>query len=148
VSALERSVVCERVRVQVSLLLDGELSQFERRMLDAHLAQCPDCVAYADDVTSFTDQIRYAPMLPLERPVVVQRRSRFSVSRVQMGVAAVVGLIAVGLGSQLAESEAKGDLWQAPPVTKYTTRAQLDYEQALLRSLEVRTNVSLGSVVL
>ena len=36
-------LVCERVRGQVSLMLDGELSQLEQRMVAAHLERCADC---------------------------------------------------------------------------------------------------------
>jgi anti-sigma factor RsiW len=133
--------------MQISLLLDGELSQLERRMLDAHLAQCADCVAYSDDVSAFTDRLRYAPVLAPERPVVVRRPRRAVAARLQVGLVAGLALVALGLGTRVADSESNVD-FEAPPVTEYATRAQLDYEQALLKALEIRTTVSLGSYVL
>ena len=53
--------VCSRVREQVSLELDGELSQLEQRMLGTHLERCPRCAAYAADVRDVTERIRNAP---------------------------------------------------------------------------------------
>ena len=47
-SAAYPQTVCSRVREQVSLELDGELSQLEQRMLGAHLERCGGCAAYAD----------------------------------------------------------------------------------------------------
>ena len=103
VSAVPSPSSCQRVREQVSLLLDDELSQLERRMLGAHLRRCADCSAYADEVTTFTDQIRYAPMETLTRQIVVQRRRRIPAAmRLQAGVAAALAFAALGLGSQLA----------------------------------------------
>jgi predicted anti-sigma-YlaC factor YlaD len=134
--------------MQISLLLDGELSQLERRMLDAHLAQCADCAAYSDDVSSFTDRLRYAPVLAPERRVVVRRPRRAVAARLQVGLVAGLALVALGLGTRVADSESNVDLAQSPPVTEYATRTQLDYEQALLKALEIRTTVSLGSFVL
>ena len=37
------SVVCERGREWISLRLDGELSELAQKMLDSHLARCPEC---------------------------------------------------------------------------------------------------------
>ena len=42
-SAVYPLSVCARVREQVSLELDGELSQLEQRMLAAHLERCAAC---------------------------------------------------------------------------------------------------------
>ena len=49
-SAVYPQSVCARVREQVSLELDGELSQLEQRMLGAHLERCGACATYAADV--------------------------------------------------------------------------------------------------
>ena len=66
------SLVCDRVRAQISVGLDGELSQLERAMLASHLARCAGCARYEQDVTAFTQALRAAPLEPLSRPIVVQ----------------------------------------------------------------------------
>ncbi len=67
-SVVHRSLVCDRVRAQVSLGLDGELSQLETRMIAAHLSRCADCAAFEEDVRTFTSELRAAPMEQLEQP--------------------------------------------------------------------------------
>src|SRR5262245_12043561 len=101
-SAVYPQSVCARVREQVSLELDGELSQLEQRMLSAHLERCGACATYADDVRDLTDRIRSAPLHSMRRPVVVRRRRQLSTTRIQVGVAAALALAALGLGTQLA----------------------------------------------
>src|ERR687897_582831 len=96
--------VCSRVREQVSLELDGELSQLEQRMLATHLERCPRCAAYAADVRDVTERIRNAPHAVMQRPVVVRRRRPLTTVRLQVGVAAAFALAALGLGTQLASS--------------------------------------------
>lgn len=100
-SVLRQSVVCERVRAQVSLELDGELSQLERRMLAAHLLRCPDCREYAEGVTAFTGELRAAPLEQMERSVVVHMPRRAVLSRVRLGLAAAVAIALVGSALQL-----------------------------------------------
>jgi predicted anti-sigma-YlaC factor YlaD len=39
--------LCARARFWVSLRIDGELSQLEGALLDAHLVRCPDCREFA-----------------------------------------------------------------------------------------------------
>lgn len=128
--------VCSRVREQVSLQLDGELSQLEQRMLGTHLERCPRCAAYAADVRNFTDRIRTAPPAAMQRPVVVRRHRRLTTVRLQVGVAAAFALAALGLGTQLAvptESQTgsfarfEGQPDLNPP------RSVLEQEQAILR---------------
>jgi predicted anti-sigma-YlaC factor YlaD len=101
VSAVPQSLVCIRVREQVSLELDGELSQLERRMLEGHLARCADCGAYADDVKKFTTELRTAPLEPIRRPVIVHCPRRISLARAQVGLAAAVMIAVVGSVLQL-----------------------------------------------
>ena len=99
--AIRVSVVCERVCEQVSLELDGELSQLERRMVAAHLERCADCRAFEERVRTFTEDLRAVPLELLQRPVVVRRSRRASFTGAQVGVAAVLAIAALGLASQL-----------------------------------------------
>ena len=127
--------VCTRVREQVSLELDGELSQLEQRMLHTHLERCPRCAAYATDVRDFTDRMRSAPHAFMQRPVVVRRRRPLTAVRLQIGVAAAFALAALGLGTQLAASPDQSSSlarFEGRPALS-PPRAVLEQEQAILR---------------
>jgi anti-sigma factor RsiW len=139
-SAVYPQSVCARVREQVSLELDGELSQLEQRMLAAHLERCGACATYADDVRDLTDRIRSAPLHSLRRPVVVRRKRHLSTTRVQIGVAAAFALAALGLGTQLASAPAAHE----STLTRYDATTDLsppssvlEREQAILRVVKV-----------
>lgn len=41
---------CSKYEELCSLLMDGKISREDRRALEAHLAECPDCAAYLDDL--------------------------------------------------------------------------------------------------
>ena len=126
-------MVCDRVREQVSLQLDGELSELEARMLESHVSRCPECAAYREGVRSFTRMLREAPLEMPERRVVVRRRRHMSMGRIQAGVAAAFALAALGLGTQL---QFRPDLPATRPVgtvTSYPTDAEVANEMALLR---------------
>ena len=149
-SAVRPSVICERVRAQVSLQLDDELSQLERRMLAAHLERCSDCRSYADEVFAFTRTLREAPLESLERPLVLRRPRRASIGRLQVGVAAGLVVAILGAASQFAASET-----QSPSLARFEGArnlsppgAVLEREQAILDV--VRPGVTLpppGSVL-
>ena len=89
---------CDRTRAQVSLALDGELSQVERALLRAHVGRCTDCAAYARDLDGLTQELRAAP---LQRPRgrVPTCRRRHGARRLQLGLVAAVVALAAGLGS-------------------------------------------------
>ncbi|HEY4622017.1 MAG TPA: zf-HC2 domain-containing protein [Gaiellaceae bacterium] len=149
-SAVRPSVICERVRAQVSHQLDDELSQLERRMLAAHLERCSDCRSYADEVFAFTRTLREAPLESLERPLVLRRPRRASIGRLQVGVAAGLAVAILGAASQFAASET-----QSPSLARFEGArnlsppgAVLEREQAILDV--VRPGVTLpppGSVL-
>jgi predicted anti-sigma-YlaC factor YlaD len=87
--------LCARARFWVSLRVDGELSELEGALLDAHLARCANCAEFASGATASTAWLREAP---LERPApivisVVSRASR----RVAGSVAATAVLFAAAL---------------------------------------------------
>jgi anti-sigma factor RsiW len=135
-SAAFPQTVCTRVREQVSLELDGELSQLEQRMLGAHLERCGGCAAYAADVRDVTERIRSAPHAVMRRPVVVRRHRPLTTIRLQVGIAAAFALAALGLGTQLAVSTdtQSGSLarFEGQPNLN-PPRSVLEQEQAILR---------------
>ncbi len=139
-SAAYPQSVCARVREQVSLQLDAELSQLEERMLATHLERCAACAVYAEDVRDATERIRTAPLQSMRRPVVVRRQRSLTTTRLQVGVAAAFALAALGLGTQLATSSQspEGSLARyedgpnlSPP------ESVLEREQAILRVVKV-----------
>jgi anti-sigma factor RsiW len=142
--------VCTRVREQVSLQLDGELSQLEQRMLGAHLERCSRCAAYASDVRDVTERIRNAPRAVMLRPVVVRRLRPLTTVRLQVGVAAAFALAALGLGTQLASStEPQSSLarFEGQPALN-PPRSVYEHEQAILRVVRAgRTLPPRGSVI-
>jgi hypothetical protein len=82
--------------------VDDELSSFEHILLDAHLAVCPACRRFADDVRWQTDSLRAAAAEPLSRSLTVParhswRRTMLGVSTAAVAAAASVIALAVGL---------------------------------------------------
>lgn len=92
---------CDRAREWASLRLDGELSDLEWALLEAHLTRCIECRAFADDSTAIALGLREAPLERLEQPVALpsRRRALGSTRAVQLGAAAVLVVAAAGLGS-------------------------------------------------
>jgi predicted anti-sigma-YlaC factor YlaD len=95
-----RGQTCDRAREWASLRLDGELSELESALLDAHLKRCDACRAFAAEVDSIALALRAAPLERLEQPVVLPLRRRARTLRVvQVGVAAALVAAAAGLGT-------------------------------------------------
>jgi anti-sigma factor RsiW len=70
------SQFCSRAHQWISLQADGELSELERALLDAHLATCAECARFAADVETFTAGLRLSPLEQLSRPVALPSRFR------------------------------------------------------------------------
>jgi predicted anti-sigma-YlaC factor YlaD len=141
---IDTSVSCSRVRAQVSLRLDGELSEIESRMLSAHLGRCDGCRLYAEDVEEFTSRLRAAEPLALTRPILVRRPRRLALARMQAGVAAVLALVSLGLASQLAPSSTGETSLRSTTVTRYPSSTESEYELALLNRLPDRSPQSVN----
>jgi hypothetical protein len=134
---LRRSLTCDRVRACVSLRLDGETSQLEQRMLEAHLARCEDCRVYADDLDVFTHLLRTAPLEPLERPIVVPRIRRAAFGLSHLGVAAGVAIVAIGSMLQLGLPGAEPSARQPtkfPTLSEGASEMQLAHADRLVFS--------------
>ena len=100
--------MCERAREWGSLRLDGELSDFEQVLLDAHLRRCEGCAAYVREIGAITFTIRAAELVPIPRPVALPLRRRLAyASRTLQAGAAVAAVLAVtvGLGNQFGSPQ-------------------------------------------
>ena len=111
---LARTTRCIRAREQVSLRLDGVLSEFENALLNAHLAQCEDCRAFEGDIADVTEWLRAEPLEPLAKPVALPLRRRRSVLRGVQAAAAAAAVAAVGLTTALTLVES--EVVQSPRV--------------------------------
>ena len=108
---------CTLAREQISLHLDGELSEIEQVALDAHLTGCVSCRAYGASVADVTAHLRLAPVEEPAFPVVLPHRARIGVPlrTAQVAAAAVVvavfGFTAAGVtpGSERAFSDRAGN---------------------------------------
>jgi predicted anti-sigma-YlaC factor YlaD len=97
---------CDRARQWASLELDGELSSFERALLENHLEDCPSCAEFRAEVNGLTNALRAAPYEPFEGVALghIRRRARLRLAP----AAAAMAVAAVGLGSVLASASFRG----------------------------------------
>jgi anti-sigma factor RsiW len=94
-----RPKVCDRARTYVSLRLDGELSDFEQALLEAHLESCASCRVFATEMSEITAELRVSQLERLERPLILPHRVRAGLRRLQVGAAAAVLVTVVGVGA-------------------------------------------------
>ena len=85
----------------ISLRLDGEASELEVAALERHLAVCPRCREIAAETAALTYLLREAPLVELERPIVVtypHRVRKKVVRRAAAGILVAAGLAAAEVG--------------------------------------------------
>lgn len=90
---------CNRTRQHVSLRLDKQLSELEVAVMEHHLARCPACRSFADELEGVTEALRDAELV--EPPIhfeVPHKPARVGVARAGAAAAAAV-LVAVALGA-------------------------------------------------
>jgi anti-sigma factor RsiW len=93
--------LCARARFWASLRLDGELSELEGALLDAHLARCSACAAYAAGSEASITVLRNSP-LEAVKPVLVhvhrpgRRAVAFALAAALVGAAAILGVLGDG----------------------------------------------------
>jgi anti-sigma factor RsiW len=90
---------CERVREQLSLALDGELSELEGLRLKTHLDGCPGCRAFEARTRAATNMLRTAELEEPDFPLVLPRRRRVPVRMLQAGAAAAAIALVAGLST-------------------------------------------------
>jgi predicted anti-sigma-YlaC factor YlaD len=97
---LRKRAACERALQWVSLELDGELSEFERALLERHLECCVSCAALRLELGGLTRLIRAAPPVSgRPRPAVpAPAARRRSLPRRAVAGVLVAAVLAAGAG--------------------------------------------------
>jgi predicted anti-sigma-YlaC factor YlaD len=93
----QKPQLCERARSWASLRADGELSELESALLEAHLGRCASCSTFAEATEEIAGALRSAR---LQRPpslAVTLRRSRHTALRALQVAAAVAVVVSAGV---------------------------------------------------
>jgi len=131
--------ICDRARTWAALAPDGELSELERKLLDAHVQRCPACAHFALEVAAIAGQLRAAAPEPLVRPlsIPIWRRRRVYARMRAVGAAAAVAVMALGVAARSPLSGAdQGDSFQLPRVTNFANRAPQREIELITRRVE------------
>jgi predicted anti-sigma-YlaC factor YlaD len=130
---------CERAREWASLRLDGELSEFERALLDAHLERCAPCADYARNVTVATTALRTAEASRLEVPIALPlRRRALPLRAVSAAAAAAAVVAAVGLGTLIGSLNGANPAFQNVQIPRAASvSTELQGEQALIQEPKI-----------
>jgi predicted anti-sigma-YlaC factor YlaD len=101
-----RGQLCDRARQWASLKLDGELSELESALLDAHLARCEPCRGFAVEAQGIAGALRSVASEPLPAPIELDLHRRRAPKRVlHVSLVAALVLLAAALGSALGVAD-------------------------------------------
>jgi anti-sigma factor RsiW len=131
------AAICERARTWAALAPDGELSELERKLLDAHLQRCSPCAHFALDVAAIATELRAAAPQRLPRPLSVpiwRRRPVYARVRA-VGAAAAVAAMALGIASR-GPITPSDDSFGLPQVTNFANKAPEREVELITRRVE------------
>ena len=134
-SRRHRGVLCDRARSWAALAPDGELSELEHKLLDAHLARCRPCEEFAADVASIADALRNEHLQTLSHQLTIsygswRRRSGYAGLRA-VGAAAAVALMAIGITARAPLPTGHSEPARLPAVTSFSNNAQAELVQIM-----------------
>lgn len=147
-----RSHACERARTWVSLSLDGELSELERRLLEAHTARCTACAEFAAEIESVVHELRSAPLEPTpatlthvtwrRRQVTPAIRVAGRIGAVAAAAAAGIAMFSLGAGSV---ADVKPGSASTRPIIVDATTSDTTAEVSAFRQMRRATLLSVGA---
>ena len=101
--------LCARARFWASLRVDGELSELEGALLDAHLARCADCRDFEAAAAGSAVLLRNAP---LASPTPMQLPAPHAPGRILLGAASAAVLVAAAVLGGLVHGAVSPDSTQ------------------------------------
>jgi ferric-dicitrate binding protein FerR (iron transport regulator) len=131
---------CDRAHEWVSLELDGELSEFERTLLDAHVAGCEPCRTFRVETDAITRELRSVHLEPLPTPVAVRSRRR---SFRLAPAAAAAAVVAVALGSIVSSLELRNTFTSSPSQPRTARELDLSVNRLRLATLQAAPRTAL-----
>ena len=122
---------CDRLREQVSASLDGELSQLESARLQAHLAGCASCRAFAATAGAASRLLQASPLEELQFAVALPSRRRLAAARkLQVAAAAAALTVTVGLSAALGTlSSSSGSRQHASAPAAHNSRLRFPEQE-------------------
>lgn len=147
------SEACLRTRQYVSLKLDDQLSELEAMIMTSHLARCPACLSFADELERTTAALREADLVaPEYRFELPHRPARFGINRVGTTVAAALLVVAAlggaaGLGSGPSSSLSDWQGAERPSFQEHLTLLALsrpDTHPATPQGIEAAEQTTIG----
>ena len=143
-------VPCDRACTWAALAPDNELSELERRLLDAHVARCGPCSRFAAQVTAVAAALRAAAPQRLGQPIAIPTWRRRSVhARLRAaGAAAAVAVMALGIASRAPLPTGEPQAFQSfnpAPVLDFSGGDQAEHQalrdarrEAIVAALDAR----------
>jgi predicted anti-sigma-YlaC factor YlaD len=113
-----KSHLCDRARAWASLRTDGELSELESALLDAHLGRCDACRTFArgtEEVATALRSARLQKAVPLDPVAFAPRHVRRTGIRALQVAAAVAVVVSAGVVAAI--SGPSGSASAAKPIS-------------------------------
>ena len=144
-----QSRVCDRAREYSSRSLDGELSEFERALLETHLERCDACRAYAVELAEIVTRLRLEPLEALSHPVSLPSRRRVR-ARALQGAAAVAAAAVAATAGLVGSLQSHPNEARPNPTLEALIRADDFHSQdiQLLHQINAAANMPKKSIVL
>jgi ferric-dicitrate binding protein FerR (iron transport regulator) len=144
-----QSRVCDRAREYSSRSLDGELSDFERALLETHLERCAACRAYSVELTEIVTRLRVAPLEALPQPISLPSRRRVR-ARVFQGAAAVAAAAVAATAGLVGSLQSHPTEARPNPTLDAIVRADDFHSQdvQLMHQFRAMANMPKKSIVL
>jgi hypothetical protein len=117
-----------------SLQLDGELSELERALLDAHVARCERCAIFIREVGAATRGLRAAELTRPARSITIPSRRRV-IRPLHVSAAAAILALAVGLGALASSFGSAGS--RVAPIRASAEMDPMTAENRLIRKVRL-----------
>ena len=145
---------CEQWREAVSATVDGEDPGIDPRLLDAHLARCPECRAFQAMIEASRRRVMVQPATPmpdLSRRVtklaaIADRAARWSAARILLAIIALE-IVAFSLPALILGDEANTSTHSARHLGAFTVAYGAGLLVVVVRPARARTMLPVSAVL-